>query len=66
MCPHRLVAKPCARVLRIQEGVPRRVQPNDVLEKVHNSKTVHKAFACSLDPFKSSSCVQYCAVDAAL
>lgn len=35
----RLVAKPCARLLQIQEGVPRRVQRNDVLERVHNSKT---------------------------
>ncbi|XP_070696182.1 ceramide synthase 5-like [Pempheris klunzingeri] len=35
----RLVAKPCAHILQIQAGVPRRAQPNDVLEKVYQSKT---------------------------
>ncbi|KAE8293600.1 Ceramide synthase 5 [Larimichthys crocea] len=34
----RLVAKPCARILQIQAGVPRRAQPNDVLERVYRSK----------------------------
>uniref|UniRef100_A0A8P4KFA7 Ceramide synthase 5 n=1 Tax=Dicentrarchus labrax TaxID=13489 RepID=A0A8P4KFA7_DICLA len=35
----RLVAKPCAHILQIQAGVPRRAQPNDVLERVYQSKT---------------------------
>nr|XP_046252446.1 ceramide synthase 5-like [Scatophagus argus] len=35
----RLVAKPCAHILQIQAGVPRRAQPNDVLERVFQSKT---------------------------
>uniref|UniRef100_A0A3Q3XPZ9 TLC domain-containing protein n=1 Tax=Mola mola TaxID=94237 RepID=A0A3Q3XPZ9_MOLML len=34
----RLVAKPCAHILQIQAGVPRRAQPNDVLERVYQSK----------------------------
>uniref|UniRef100_A0AAQ4R6S8 TLC domain-containing protein n=1 Tax=Gasterosteus aculeatus aculeatus TaxID=481459 RepID=A0AAQ4R6S8_GASAC len=34
----RLVAKPCAHILHIQAGVPRRAQPNAVLEKVFQSK----------------------------
>ncbi|KAF6730459.1 Ceramide synthase 5 [Oryzias melastigma] len=33
----RLVAKPCARILQIQAGVPRRAQPNAVLEKLYQS-----------------------------
>lgn len=55
LCVYRLVAKPCAHILRIQAGVPRRAQPNDVLERVYQSRTVHKAFACSVVPLKSSS-----------
>lgn len=55
LCVYRLVAKPCAHILRIQAGVPRRAQPNDVLERVYHSRTVHKAFACSVVPLKSSS-----------
>lgn len=39
----RLVAKPCAHLLQIQEVVPRQAQPNDVLEKVYRSKAVQKA-----------------------
>ncbi|KAM6981924.1 ceramide synthase 5-like [Tautogolabrus adspersus] len=35
----RLVAKPCAHILQIQAGLPRRAQSNDVLEKVYLSKT---------------------------
>ncbi|XP_018541478.1 ceramide synthase 5 [Lates calcarifer] len=35
----RLVAKPCAHILQIQAGVPRRAQPNAVLEKLYQSKT---------------------------
>ncbi|XP_073327102.1 ceramide synthase 5-like [Pagrus major] len=35
----RLVAKPCAHILQIQAGVPRRAQPNDVLERLYQSKT---------------------------
>ncbi|XP_068997383.1 ceramide synthase 5-like [Embiotoca jacksoni] len=35
----RLVAKPCARSLQIQAGVPRRAQPNTVLERLYQSKT---------------------------
>ncbi|KAI3357613.1 hypothetical protein L3Q82_016030, partial [Scortum barcoo] len=34
----RLVAKPCAHILQIQAGEPRRAQPNNVLERVHQSK----------------------------
>ncbi|XP_026187496.1 ceramide synthase 5-like [Mastacembelus armatus] len=34
----RLVAKPCARILQIQAGVPRRAQPNVVLERLYQSK----------------------------
>ncbi|CAJ1084974.1 ceramide synthase 5-like isoform X2 [Xyrichtys novacula] len=34
----RLVAKPCAHILQIQGGVPRRAQSNDVLERVYQSK----------------------------
>ncbi|XP_041801511.1 ceramide synthase 5-like [Chelmon rostratus] len=34
----RLVAKPCAHILQIQAGVPRQAQPNDVLERVYQSK----------------------------
>lgn len=48
LCVYRLVAKPCAHILQIQAGVPRRAQPNDVLERVFQSKTVHKALACSV------------------
>ncbi|XP_017265042.1 ceramide synthase 5 [Kryptolebias marmoratus] len=33
----RLVAKPCAHILQIQEGVPRRAQPNAVLERLYQS-----------------------------
>ncbi|CAN9515498.1 unnamed protein product [Ophioblennius macclurei] len=35
----RLVAKPCAHILRIEAGVPRRAQPNAALEKLYLSKT---------------------------
>lgn len=35
----RLVAKPCAHILQIEAGVPRRAQPNAVLEKLYQSKT---------------------------
>ncbi|XP_061591909.1 ceramide synthase 5-like [Cololabis saira] len=35
----RLVAKPCAHILQIQGGVPRRAQPNAVLERLYQSKT---------------------------
>ncbi|XP_037539869.1 ceramide synthase 5 [Nematolebias whitei] len=35
----RLVAKPCAHILQIQEGVPRRAQPNAVLERLYQSNT---------------------------
>uniref|UniRef100_A0A8D3AEE1 Ceramide synthase 5 n=1 Tax=Scophthalmus maximus TaxID=52904 RepID=A0A8D3AEE1_SCOMX len=35
----RLVAKPCAHILQIQAGVPRRAQPNAVLERLYRSKT---------------------------
>lgn len=42
LCVHRLVAKPCAHILQIQAGVPRRAQPNAVLEKLYQSNTVHK------------------------
>lgn len=55
LCVYRLVAKPCAHILRIQAGVPRRAQPNDVLERVYRFRTVHKAFACSIVPLKSCS-----------
>ncbi|XP_041655260.1 ceramide synthase 5-like isoform X2 [Cheilinus undulatus] len=34
----RLVAKPCAHILQIQAGVPRRAQSSDVLERVYQSK----------------------------
>lgn len=37
---YRLVAEPCAHLLQIQAAVPRQAQPNDVLEKVYQSKTV--------------------------
>ncbi|KAG7228201.1 hypothetical protein INR49_013364 [Caranx melampygus] len=33
-----LVAKPCAHILQIQAGVPRRAQPNAVLERLYQSK----------------------------
>ncbi|XP_013872005.1 ceramide synthase 5 [Austrofundulus limnaeus] len=33
----RLVAKPCAHILQIQEGVPRRAQSNAVLERLYQS-----------------------------
>uniref|UniRef100_A0A3B3UYX7 Ceramide synthase 5 n=1 Tax=Poecilia latipinna TaxID=48699 RepID=A0A3B3UYX7_9TELE len=35
----RLVARPCARILQIQAGAPRRVQPNAVLERLYQSNT---------------------------
>uniref|UniRef100_A0A8C5G8S8 Ceramide synthase 5-like n=1 Tax=Gouania willdenowi TaxID=441366 RepID=A0A8C5G8S8_GOUWI len=35
----RLVAKPCAHILQIHEGVPRQAQPNAVLERLYQSKT---------------------------
>ncbi|XP_015250233.1 ceramide synthase 5-like [Cyprinodon tularosa] len=35
----RLVAKPCAHILQIQAGVPRRAQPNAVLERLYQSNT---------------------------
>ncbi|XP_045899206.1 ceramide synthase 5-like, partial [Micropterus dolomieu] len=35
----RLVAKPCAHILQIQAGEPRKAQPNDVLERMYQSKT---------------------------
>uniref|UniRef100_A0AAQ6AMF0 Ceramide synthase 5 n=1 Tax=Amphiprion ocellaris TaxID=80972 RepID=A0AAQ6AMF0_AMPOC len=34
----RLVAKPCAHILQIEAGVPRRAQPNAVLERLYQSK----------------------------
>ncbi|XP_047457424.1 ceramide synthase 5-like [Mugil cephalus] len=34
----RLVAKPCAHILQIQAGVPRRAQSNAVLERLYQSK----------------------------
>ncbi|XP_029361917.1 ceramide synthase 5-like isoform X1 [Echeneis naucrates] len=34
----RLVAKPCAHILQIQAGVPRRAQPNPILEQLYQSK----------------------------
>uniref|UniRef100_A0A8C6U116 Ceramide synthase 5 n=1 Tax=Neogobius melanostomus TaxID=47308 RepID=A0A8C6U116_9GOBI len=36
----RLVAKPCANILHIQTGVRRQVQPNALLEKFYQSKTI--------------------------
>lgn len=48
LCVYRLVAKPCAHILQIQVGVPRQAQPNAVLEKVFQSKTVHKAYTCAV------------------
>uniref|UniRef100_A0A3B5M3S5 Homeobox domain-containing protein n=1 Tax=Xiphophorus couchianus TaxID=32473 RepID=A0A3B5M3S5_9TELE len=42
LCVHRLVARPCAHILQIQAGAPRRVQPNAVLERLYQSNTVHK------------------------
>ncbi|XP_008412255.1 ceramide synthase 5-like [Poecilia reticulata] len=35
----RLVARPCAHILQIQAGAPRRVQPNAVLERLYQSNT---------------------------
>ncbi|MED6277001.1 Ceramide synthase 5 [Characodon lateralis] len=35
----RLVAKPCAHILQIQTGVPRRAQPNAVLERLYQANT---------------------------
>uniref|UniRef100_A0A8C6ML49 Ceramide synthase 5 n=1 Tax=Nothobranchius furzeri TaxID=105023 RepID=A0A8C6ML49_NOTFU len=35
----RLIAKPCSRILQIQAGVPRRAQPNTVLERLYQSKS---------------------------
>ncbi|KAM4570803.1 ceramide synthase 5-like [Fundulus diaphanus] len=35
----RLVAKPCAHILQIQGGVPRRAEPNAVLERLYQSNT---------------------------
>lgn len=48
LCVYRLVAKPCAHILQIQAGVPRQAQPNAVLERLYQSKTVHKACVCSV------------------
>ncbi|KAK5606591.1 Ceramide synthase 5 [Crenichthys baileyi] len=35
----RLVAKPCAHILQIQVGVPRRAQSNAVLERLYQANT---------------------------
>jgi len=42
LCVLRLVAKPCAHILQIQAGVLRRAQPNAVLERLYQSKTVYR------------------------
>lgn len=48
LCVYRLVAKPCAHILQIQAGVPRQAQPNAILERLYQSKAVHKARVCSV------------------
>lgn len=55
LCVHRLVARPCARILQIQAGAPRRVQPNAVLERLYQSNTVHKGCVCSVASVNSAA-----------
>lgn len=52
---HRLVAKPCAHMLQIQAGVPRRVQPNTVLERLYQSNTVHRGCVCPVASVHSAA-----------
>lgn len=69
LCVHRLVAKPCAHILQIQEGVPRQAHPNAVLERLYQSDAVRKKkkkkhnktlFALELTPCSCTHCMRLC------